>query len=191
MSRLSFASVALGLAIAAGCHAGRSPVNQGSDTVDTPARGATAAAGSSVRTPALTLGDAARAACVSMAEILRNSAAAAGIGADTITSPRDTVATLGDTVEDAACILHWHDSASRGMPLQDIFTRLEKSGWQQRLGLLSADGPGSEAVAYSRNGAACAVMGEEDAEDDSDSTYVPKPGFDIQVTCSRDRPDPH
>ena len=75
--------------------------------------------------------------------------------------------------------------------MNEIYGRLQQSGWQARPKLLDASGPDGDAMAYSRGGAACAVSGSWDGEDDADSTYVPKPGFTIEVTCIADRPDPY
>ena len=114
---------------------------------------------------------------------------AVGDHASTITPPRDTTDSLGDTPE-RACVVTWRDSTSRGLPLPEVYARLEQSGWQRRDRLVDASGPGSEALAFSRGGAACVVSGETDVGDDADSTRVPAPGFTITVTCFRDRPDP-
>ncbi|HJP59420.1 MAG TPA: hypothetical protein VJ865_05460 [Gemmatimonadaceae bacterium] len=131
----------------------------------------------------------ARAACDTMAKMLRGAAVAAGDKSSAVAFPADTTGFLRDKTE-AACVVYWRDSTAHVLPLSDVYALLERSGWQRRERLLYASGPGTEAVAFSRGGAACVVSGEGDVDDDDDSTRVPVPGFIISGTCFPDRPDP-
>ena len=198
MSPLKVALVALALATALGCRTDRSPVHQAGDTVaaaprDTAGRVATTSAADSGRAGAPRLGDAARAACDTLGEILRRVALATHNTAGAIGSPRDTTSSVmysESHADEPACVLDWTDSIDRGINMDEIYGRLQYSGWQERPKLLGASGPDGDAMAYSRGAAACAVSGTWDGPRDDDSTYIPKPGFTIEVTCIDNRPDP-
>jgi hypothetical protein len=136
--------------------------------------------------------DAPRAGCFAIAQVLRTAATAIGDSVSAVTAPRDTTIEFGGverTGPESACIFAWHDSAHYA-PLDSLYGRLEQSGWLRRSELFQADGPDGEVTAFSRAGAACIVDGSWDGHDDSDSTYVPKPGFRFEVRCFPDRPDP-
>lgn len=46
-----------------------------------------------------------------------------------------------------------------------------------------ADGPDGETYAYARGPYLCIAEGRWDGGDDSDTTYVPKPGYDLTIKC--------
>ena len=189
MSRLNPGLIALALAIAWACEAGHPPVRQAGESAGTASAGAPVAVATPAPTPELPVANAARTGCAAIAELLRSAATAIGGRSITITPPRDTTDQLGYTPE-AACVVAWRDSIGHGLPLPDVYARLERSGWHRRNRLVDASGPGSEALAFSRGGAVCVVSGEEDVADDTDSTHLPAPGFSIMATCFPDRPDP-
>ncbi|MHB2033116.1 MAG: hypothetical protein ACYCVE_07065 [Gemmatimonadaceae bacterium] len=181
--------IAFATVISGACEAGHTPARQAGESAATASGGASAAVAGSARTSELPVANAFRTGCGAIAELLRSAAMAVGDGASAITPPRDTTDQLGNTPEEA-CVVAWRDSTAHGLPLRDVYARLEGSGWRRRDRLVDASGPGSEALAFSRGGAVCVVSGEEDVADDADSTYVPVPGFAITATCFRDRPDP-
>ena len=155
-------------------------------------RDTTVVVSSSARTSTPTGPDAARAGCLAIAEVLRTAATAIGDSEGAVTAPHDTTTEFGGverTGPESACIFAWRDSAHYA-PLDSLYGRLEQSGWLRRSGLFQADGPDGEVTAFSRAGAACIVDGSWDGHDDSDSTYVPKPGFRFEVRCFPDRRDP-
>jgi hypothetical protein len=178
VSRLIAGLIAVALVIGGACEGGHTPVRKAGESAGTASGGASAAVANAARTE-----------CGAIAELLQSAAMAIGDGSSTITPPRDTTDRLGNTPEEA-CVVGWRDSTAHGLPLQDVYARLERSGWHRRDRLVDASGPGTEALAFSRGGAVCVVNGEEDVADDADSTYVPAPGFTITATCFRDRPDP-
>jgi hypothetical protein len=107
-------------------------------------------------------------------------------------APRDTVMNFGETQREPvepACRVAWSDHVSREAPLGDVFTRARAAGWTERDKLLMADGPDGSVLAVSRGNVACVVSGSWDGDDDSDSTYVPAPGFEITASCFVNRPD--
>lgn len=175
--------IALAVLTAAACKADRMPVRQTGASASTTSSGATVAVAPG------TVADPAHAACGTVGELLRSAAAAVGDRPSAITPPHDTTDGITGTLE-TACVITWRDSTAHALPVRDVYARLERAGWQRRERLVDASGPGSEALAFSRGGAACVIYGEEDVEDDADSTYVPRPGFVITATCYRDRPDP-
>jgi len=175
--------------IAGACEASHAPVRQTGESAGTASVGASVAVARSARNSELPVANAARTECGAIAELLRSAAMAVGDDSSTITAPRDTTDRLGNTPEEA-CVVAWHDSTAHGLPLHDVYGRLERSGWHRRDRLVDASGPGSEALAFSRGGAVCVVSGEEDVADDADSAHLPAPGFNITATCFRDRPDP-
>jgi hypothetical protein len=189
VSRLIAGLIALALVIAGACEAGHTPARQAGESAGTASVGASVAVARSAGNSELPVANAARTECGAIAELLRSAARAVGDSSSAITPPRDTTDRLGDTPEEA-CVVAWHDSTAHGLPVRDVFARLERSGWHRRERLVDASGPGGEALAFSRGGAVCVVRGEEDVADDDDSTRVPAPGFNITATCFHDRPDP-
>jgi len=184
----------LALAIITGCEAGRDrkTVRQAGAPADTAPAETSVVVRHPVRSSPPKSSDAVRGGCTAIAELLRNEALAVGAGVSAVAAPRDTTDVFPAANSDgpeAACVVAWRDS-TRESPLGEVYERLDLSGWRRRVELVQADGPGSQAVAFSRGGAACIVGGSWDVEDDSDSTYVPKPGFAIEATCFHDRPDP-
>jgi hypothetical protein len=186
---MNLALVTLMLAIATGCKADGDRVKQAGNPVATTSGHSTSGAADSTRASEQPIATPLLAGCAAVAEVLRSAASKVADSASIITSPRDTTSTLLSQRSEPACVVTWRDSTSHGGPLDDIYARLEHAGWQQRPNLFSADGPDGSAVAYSRGDIACVIDGSWDGEDDSDSTYVPKPGFAFVVTCLRNRPD--
>jgi hypothetical protein len=196
MSRLTAALIALALTTFSACKPAErpAPVRQEGVPIDTVRR--TIALADSGHKPDLQLSDEARAACDTIARLFREVAKADIDTSSTFTAPRDTTSTYLDRsgavppVSEPACFVAWSDTLSREVPLEDVHYRLEQSGWKQRGNLFMADGPDVGVLAFSRGSAACIIEGLWDGDDDSDSTYVPKPGFRISATCLRNRPDP-
>lgn len=104
--------------------------------------------------------------------------------------PRDTTMVFGgfDEVEERACYTTWSDSL-RGLPYQGLLAQVKAHGWVERPKLLSADGPDGSLLAISRGDVACVLDLRWEGDDDSDSTYVPAPGFTAIASCFRNRPD--
>jgi len=131
-------------------------------------------------------------ACDAYSKIFSASATAAGISTGEVGSPRDTVLSFGDLQgerAEPACLVAWNDDSTRVAPLEDVFTRATAAGWTERDHLLSADVPDGSVLAFSRGDVACVIRGSWDGGDDSDSTYVPSPGFVISASCFANRPD--
>jgi hypothetical protein len=197
MSRLTAPLIALALTTFSACKPEErpAPVRQAAvplDTVPLP----TIAVTDTGHIGDLQVSAAARAACDTLARLFREVAKADNDTSSTFAPPHDTTSTylaqrdLAPPVPEAVCVIAWKDSTSRAGSLTSLYNRLEQSGWKRRENLFWADGPDGEAFAFSRGRAACIVGGHWDGEDDSDSTYVPKPGFEIEASCFRDRPDP-
>ncbi|MFL5613921.1 MAG: hypothetical protein ACJ796_09710 [Gemmatimonadaceae bacterium] len=197
MSRLTAALIALALTTFSACKPEErpAPVRQAAvplDIVPLP----TIAVTDTGHIPDRRLSVAARAACDTIARLFREVAKADKATSSTFTAPRDTTSTYLDRsgavppLAEPACLVAWKDTVSRDAPLELVHNRLEQTGWTQRGNLFTADGPDSGSLAFSRGSAACIIEGLWDGDDDSDSTYVPKPGFRISATCLRDRPDP-
>lgn len=178
----------IALALVAACDADHTAARRTDGSAGTPPVNHVAVAHPAA-SPASTAPTAAHVGCDTIAQLFQRAAVAAGNSASAVTAPRDTIGGIRGKAE-PACLVTWRDSTADGMPLHDLYARLEHSGWQRRERLVAADGPGAEAIAFSRNGAACVVGGEADVEDDADSTHVPAPGFIISATCYSDRPDP-
>jgi hypothetical protein len=182
----------LTLVLAGACKSRKQPdVRTAGASANTSTSDTTTAKAASGPTPPARIPEAIRAACGDMEAMLRDEAKAERDSSSVFTSPRDTTSTLlswDSTPPEPACVLSWRDSIDGGN-LNDLYARFEHSGWVMRPALFSADGPDGSSVAFSRTGVACIVRGTWDGPDDSDSTYVPKPGFAFEVTCLRDRPD--
>jgi hypothetical protein len=133
-------------------------------------------------------------ACDAFATILAASAAANGMPRTEVGTPRDTAMTFGGFEHapvEPACRVAWRNEVARGAPLNDVIDRAFAAGWTERGHLLGADGPDGSVLAVSRGNVACLIEGSWDGGDDSDSTYVPSPGFEIAASCFVNRPDRH
>lgn len=131
-------------------------------------------------------------ACDAFARIFVASATANGISTAEVGTPKDTAMAFGGMQRvpvEVACHVAWTDSVTREAPLEDVFTRARAAGWTERDHLLSADSPDGSVLAFSRGDVACLVSGSWDGGDDSDSTYLPAPGFRIEAACYANRPD--
>lgn len=69
-------------------------------------------------------------------------------------------------------------------PVDDLFLALQAMGWHLVLEYM-ADGPDGSVVGMTVGPALCIIEGNWDGGDDSDTTYVPVPGFDLEVRCFR------
>jgi hypothetical protein len=84
------------------------------------------------------------------------------------------------------CWLTIHGSFDEKTPPEDALSLIgqyfERTGWQDD-GECSADGPDGTLWGVRRAGVRCLVGGRWDGGDDSDSTYVPSPEYDVTVDC--------
>jgi hypothetical protein len=69
-----------------------------------------------------------------------------------------------------------------GAPMEPIEKWLTGHGWVYAH--YSADGPDGEVFGYAGHGRLCVVRGSWDGGDDSDTTYVPKPGYELSIACA-------
>lgn len=133
-------------------------------------------------------------ACHEFEAILAASAKANGRPATEVGTPRDTAMAFGEAyhgTEEFGCRVAWRNDEAQGAPLNDVVDRAIAAGWAERGHLLLADGPDGSIEAFSRGSVACLISGSWDGGDDSDSTYVPSPGFEIAASCFVNRPDRH
>jgi hypothetical protein len=182
-------AVSVTLTIAAACEAGHPSARGAGESASTTSSSPLVAVVESTRTASLPAANAVQTGCAAISELLRSAATAGGNRSTAITPPRDTTDQLANPPE-TGCVVAWRDSTARGLPLQEVYARMDRAGWHRREQVVYGSGPGSGALAFSRDGALCTVNGESDVGDDADSTYVPAPGFNITVACFRDRPDP-
>lgn len=132
------------------------------------------------------------AACHEFEAILVASANAHGRPAAEVGAPRDTAMAFGETYRgtvEPGCRVAWRNDEAQGAPLNDVTERAMAAGWAERSKLLLADGPDGSLEALSRGNIACVISGSWDGGDDSDSTYVPSPGFEIAASCFVNRAD--
>jgi hypothetical protein len=73
-------------------------------------------------------------------------------------------------------------------PVDDLFVALQAVGWHLVLEYM-ADGPDGSVVGMIVGPALCIIDGNWDGGDDSDTTYVPVPGYDLEVRCFRRAPN--
>lgn len=73
-----------------------------------------------------------------------------------------------------------------GAPMQPIEQWLTGHGWVYAH--YSADGPDGEVFGYAGHGRLCVVRGSWDGGDDSDTTVVPRPGYDLSIACAASVP---
>ena len=75
------------------------------------------------------------------------------------------------------------DSTDRaGAPVDDMYQALESDGWKPLL-QYQADGPDGSVTGFLRATVICVLTGRWDGGDDADSTYVPRPGYEIEGVC--------
>lgn len=83
------------------------------------------------------------------------------------------------------CFLHVNDTTDREVELTDrLWNWFETRGWMQVL-TCSADGPDGTLFGVARDTTFRIVVGRWDGGDDADSTYIPRPGSEVTVTCVR------
>jgi hypothetical protein len=83
----------------------------------------------------------------------------------------------------AGCRVTGGDPTDRAPdPVGTFLVTLEAAGWTS-LSRFQADGPDGSVVGLLRGGVICIVRGQWDGGDDSDSTYVPDPGYQLEGTC--------
>ncbi len=86
------------------------------------------------------------------------------------------------------------DTVSSSGLLEAMEKAFGGAGWTSMAALYSADGPDGSDLGYSRDGLLCVLEGRWDGGDDSDTTLIPSPEFDVFVTCaplrSDDQPPP-
>lgn len=136
--------------------------------------------------------DESRRGCADLHAVFAAAAKGAGLAAEGVQGPRDTTMSFGGLDQEpteAACVVAWKDSRSARAPFNELLAGAKARGWTPRDHLLSADGPDGTVLAISRGGAACVLEMHWDGDDDSDSTYVPAPGFAAMASCFPDRPD--
>jgi len=86
------------------------------------------------------------------------------------------------------CRVGGHTDEDRvAAPVDDLAEALEAEGWH-RLLTYQADGPDGSLTGLTVGPALCVIRGQWDGGDDSDSTYVPTPGYDLDVQCFRRTP---
>jgi hypothetical protein len=113
-----------------------------------------------------------------------------------------TVVRLSGRFEDpfgggiTSCRLMIHGRFRMKPPYDDAIKLLERyferAGWKSDEEC-SADGPDGTVWGVRRGGVRCLVEGRWEGEDDSDTTYVPRPEYDVTVDCLPDHADicPH
>lgn len=101
---------------------------------------------------------------------------------------------FGDSI--TSCRLLVHGTFSPKPPYNDAIKLIERyferAGWTSD-GECAADGPDGTLWGVRRGGVRCLVDGRWEGGDDSDTTYVPRPEYDVTVDCLVDRKDicPH
>jgi len=86
------------------------------------------------------------------------------------------------------CRVGGHTDEDRvAAPVDDLAEALEAEGWH-RLLAYQADGPDGSLTGLTVGPALCVIRGQWDGGDDSDTTYVPVPGYDLDVQCFRRAP---
>jgi hypothetical protein len=83
------------------------------------------------------------------------------------------------------CRVAGHTDEDRvAAPVDDLAEALVAEGWE-RLLAYQADGPDGSLTGLSVGPVLCVISGRWDGGDDSDTTYVPVPGYDLDVQCFR------
>lgn len=85
------------------------------------------------------------------------------------------------------CGVHLKDSTdTTGAPMQPLEEWFKSREWVYAQ--YSADGPDGEVFGYAGHGRLCVIRGSWDGGDDSDSTYVPAPGYELRIFCAPSMP---
>jgi hypothetical protein len=86
------------------------------------------------------------------------------------------------------CIIAMKDPAdTTGAPMPPLEQWFTSHGWVYAP--YSADGPDGEVFGYTDFHRLCVVRGSWDGGDDSDTTYVPAPGYELWVMCAPAMPE--
>ena len=76
------------------------------------------------------------------------------------------------------------DADGSPAPVDDLAEALGAIAWQRVLEY-QADGPDGSVTGITVGSVLCIIRGQWDGGDDSDTTYVPAPGYDLDVSCFR------
>jgi len=91
--------------------------------------------------------------------------------------------------ERTGCRVFGHTDEDRvGAPVDAMLAAFQAKGWQLLMAY-GADGPDGSSTGLAVGPALCLLRGSWDGGDDSDTTYVPAPGYDLEITCFRRTPD--
>jgi len=83
------------------------------------------------------------------------------------------------------CRVSGRDDSDRiAAPVEMLVEAMQAEGWQALLAY-QADGPDGSLVGLVLGETLCIVRGSWDGGDDSDTTYVPAPGYDLEISCFR------
>jgi hypothetical protein len=160
------------------------PVHSGAAGAD---HGSWATAGDSIP-------EALRAPCANVNSLVRSvaSAAPASTRITELSGPRPiTFAYQYAKAHSAGCefVARGSDTVSSSGLLEAMEKAFDRAGWTSRTALYSADGPDGSDLGYSRDGLLCVLEGRWDGGDDTDTTVIPGPEFDVFVTCAPLRAD--
>jgi hypothetical protein len=195
-ARVRFAALATAAWLAAACRgrgeAARQAVRGDSAGAES-AAAATPAGTAPAATPTVI-----RATCASLDSMLRAVVAArperglvrptAVTGPDTATFSYQWARATGTGCRSLA---RGADSAAPTGAFAAMQEALRANGWIAADSLYSADGPDGSLEGFVKGDALCLLEGSWDGGDDSDSTYVPSPDFEVRVTCAARRADDH
>jgi hypothetical protein len=88
-----------------------------------------------------------------------------------------------ESPERRGCRVSGHtDEDGVATPVDDLAEALAAVGWD-RLLAYQADGPDGSLTGLAIGPALCVIRGQWDGGDDSDTTYVPVPGYDLEAQC--------
>jgi hypothetical protein len=91
--------------------------------------------------------------------------------------------------ERTGCRVFGHTDEGRTVaPVDLMLEALQVEGWRP-LWEYGADGPDGSLMGMSVGPVLCLLRGRWDGGDDSDTTYVPVPGYDLEITCFRRTPE--
>lgn len=83
------------------------------------------------------------------------------------------------------CRVFGRDDTDRiAAPVEMLVEAMQAEGWRALL-QYQADGPDGSLVGLVFGETLCIVRGSWDGGDDSDTTYVPVPGYEVEVSCFR------
>ena len=87
--------------------------------------------------------------------------------------------------ERMGCRVFGHTDEDRvAAPVDVMLDALQSEGWRP-LWAYGADGPDGSSIGVTVGPVLCLLRGRWDGGDDSDTTYVPAPGYDLEITCFR------